>query len=212
MQQKSPEGYRNLLAYKKAQELQYFTNNFVNFLPKTKTFFDLADQMARSGRSGGKNIVEGWKRNSTKEHFEFLGFSIGAVEELKDDAADIVCGVYPSLIGVKGIMGEKGIKREVLDKLQFYPLPVNLSPAVELFLRAKEVNFLLYKLQKSLDQKMDLEKTKPANERFKNYFNSQKKVDAEYNEYLKSTGLVRLLDGRFITKQEWEKLGKPEVL
>jgi hypothetical protein len=107
------------------------------------------------GRSGSKNIVEGWKRNATKEYFDFLGFSIGAVEELKDDAADIATGVYPQLLGVKGVMGNKEVKREELDKLKFYPLPQNLTPAVKLFLRAKELNFLLYKLQRSLDLKMD---------------------------------------------------------
>jgi hypothetical protein len=100
MQPKDPEGYRKLLAYQKAQQLQILTNEFVTHLPKTKTFFDLADQMARSGRSGSKNIVEGWKRNITAEYYQFLGFSIGAVEELKDDAADIITGVYPNLMGL----------------------------------------------------------------------------------------------------------------
>jgi hypothetical protein len=223
-----PEGYRKLLAYQKACELQIFTNNFVLNLPKTKTFFDLADQMSRSGRSGSKNIVEGWKRNTTKEYFTFLGFSIGAVEELKDDAADIVTGVYPQLIGVKGITGKKREEREEkeilshhfhpsdpltplyplpmdrhqLDKIPFYPLPPLLPPAVELFLRAKEVNFLLFRLQKSLDLKMDKEFTKPLNEKIGSRFMEEKKVDDDFQKYLASLGMQRLPNGKYVSKGE----------
>ena len=239
MLQKDPEGYRKLLAYKKASELQIFTNEFVLNLPKTKTFFDLADQMARSGRSGSKNIVEGWKRNTTKEYFDFLGFSIGAVEELKDDAADIATGVYPNLMGVKGIMGTKRVEREVkgekgtqlshsislipldpftpflsraeLDKPKFYPLDLTLPPVVQLFLKAKEVNFLLYKLQKSLDLKMDKENTKPLNQKARDYFAIEKQADKDFNKMMDDLGTVRLENGQYVTKEDYEKLGKPPL-
>jgi hypothetical protein len=203
MLQKDPEGYRKLLAYKKASELQIFTNEFVLNLPKTKTFFDLADQMARSGRSGSKNIVEGWKRNTTKEYFDFLGFSIGAVEELKDDAADIATGVYPNLMGVKGIMGTKRVEREDLDKLKFYPLDLTLPPVVQLFLKAKEVNFLLYKLQKSLDLKMDKENTKPLNQKARDYFAIEKQADKDFNKMMDDLGTVRLENGQYVTKEDY---------
>lgn len=211
MLNKDPEGYRKLLAYKKASELQIFTNQFVLNLPKTKTFFDLADQMSRSGRSGSKNIVEGWKRNTTKEYFDFLGFSLGAVEELKDDAADIATGVYPNLMGVKGIMGTKRVEREDLDKLKFYPLNLNLPPAVQLFLKAKELNFLLYKLQKSLDLKMDQEHTKSANQKARDYLIEQKEVDNYFNKMMDDLGTVRLENGQYVTKEDYEKLGKPPL-
>jgi len=244
MNKRDPEGYRKLMAYQKACELQIFTNNFVANLPKTKTFFDLADQMARSGRSGSKNIVEGWKRNTTKEYFDFLGFSIGAIEELKDDAADIITGVYPNLMGLKGkmgVMGEKGrtggdrgmkgfieteseeslkdvhgslyshssspytllvplcpLDRKELDKIKFYPLDTTLVPIIKLFLKAKETNFLLYKLQKSLDLKMDNEKTKPAAQRYKAFFDQDKEADKEFMKYMHSLGLKRLENGQFV--------------
>jgi hypothetical protein len=195
--------------------------------------------MARSGRSGHKNIVEGWKRNTTQEYFDFLGFSIGAVEELKDDAADIVLGKYKELMGIKGVMGEKGVEREEkavmrekgvwgdplnpftplhpitqaeLDKIPFYPLDQNLPLAVKIYLEAKEVNFLLYKLQKSLDLKMDEEHTKPAKERYKNYFDQQKQADKDMENYFADQGLVRLENGQMMTKQEWEQKGKPPLL
>jgi four helix bundle protein len=231
MQKRNPEGYRKLLAYQKASELQVFTNQFVANLPKTKTFFDLADQMSRSGRSGSKNIVEGWKRNTTKEYFDFLGFSIGAVEELKDDAADIATGVYPNLMGLKGRMGEMGVMGEMgtpstlfspsspltlliplsraeLDSIKFYPLNPNLPAVVQLFLRAKELNFLLHKLQQSLDVKMDKEFTKPVSQRVRDNWSIEKQADDEFKKYLKDSGLIRLENGRYITKEELAKMEK----
>jgi four helix bundle protein len=261
MDKRDPEGYRKLLAYQKACELQIFTNDFVANLPKTKTFFDLADQMSRSGRSGSKNIVEGWKRNTTKEYFDFLGFSIGAVEELKDDAADIATGVYQNLMGLKGKMGmrqrgeigieeqrgimgkkemgkkggmgveEKGkmgsplrplaplhpfgsvgpliplvslgpISRSELDKIKFYPLDPSLPPIVQLFLKAKEVNYLLYKLQQSLDLKMDNDHTKPVSQRIRENWAKEKQADDEFQKHLKSLGLTRLENGQYIETKE----------
>lgn len=71
---KDPYGYRKLLAYQKAEQLQLKCNELTHLFPKTKTLYDLADQMDRSARSGKQNIVEGWKRNTTKEYYDFLGF------------------------------------------------------------------------------------------------------------------------------------------
>src|SRR3989344_6090193 len=105
---RKPEGYKDLLAYRKAAEVQEMTLSLTNLFPRTKNMLNLKDQMDRSGRSGTKNIIEGWKRNTTKEYFDFLGFSIGALEELKDDAADVAKGLYLELMGIKGLRGEMG--------------------------------------------------------------------------------------------------------
>ena len=107
-----PSGYKNLLVYKKAEELQLECSKLTALFPFSKTLVSLADQMNRSARSGKQNIVEGWKRNSTKEYYDFLGFSIGANKELEEDCGDIWKGFYPDLMGIKGIMGEMGIKKE----------------------------------------------------------------------------------------------------
>ena len=92
---KDPYGYKKLLAYKKSEELQLACSHLTHLFPFSKTLSSLADQMDRSARSGKQNIVEGWKRNTTKEYFDFLGFSIGAIAELEEDCDDIVRGVYP---------------------------------------------------------------------------------------------------------------------
>lgn len=103
---RKPEGYKDLLVYKKSAEVQELTLRLTILFPKS--FAWLKEQMDKSGRSGTKNIIEGWKRNSTGEYFNFLGFSIGAIEELKDDAADIAKGLYQPLMGIKGLMGSNG--------------------------------------------------------------------------------------------------------
>ena len=114
-------GYKDLLVYKKAEELQKECSLLTSHFPHSshsiplKTLYALADQMNRSARSVKQNIVEGWKRNSTKEYYEFLGFSIGACAELEEDCDDIWKGFYPELMGKKGIMGEKG-NEEIIKK------------------------------------------------------------------------------------------------
>lgn len=309
---RKPEGYKELLAYQKAAELQEETLKLVALFPKTKTMVDLADQMARSGRSGTKNIIEGWKRNTTKEYFQFLGFSIGAIEELKDDAADIAKGLYRELMGIKGIMGEKGekgseekgeekgeggdeekkerrgeekdergaeekgemergrkeeiVREEKGEKgfpialfkpitststpipplqpfkplfplqpfkppapiaplqslrsfkplapiaplqpfseselmaLRFFPVDLSLSPVVRLYLRAKETQMLLYKLQKSLDLKMEREMTKPQEQKIRENLKREERAEINIQKMGEDLDLVKLNDGRYVKK------------
>jgi hypothetical protein len=58
---------------------------------------------------------------------------------------------------------------------------------------------------------MDSENTKPSNIRAKNYFDDLKKADRETQEYFKSLGLVRLQNGQYMYKDEWEQQGKPAL-
>ncbi|OGE80899.1 MAG: hypothetical protein A3E98_02985 [Candidatus Doudnabacteria bacterium RIFCSPHIGHO2_12_FULL_48_11] len=99
--QKNPVGYKKLLAYQKAAVLQEFNLRLTDLFPHS--FAWLKEQMDKSGRSGTKNIIEGWKRNTTAEYYTFLGFSIGAVEELKDDSLDIAKGLYKPLMEIPGL-------------------------------------------------------------------------------------------------------------
>ena len=195
---RQPYGFRNLLAYKKAEELQLECSRITAQFPKYKTLIALADQMNRSVRSAKQNIVEGWKRNSTKEYYDFLGFSIGANTELEEDCNDIWKGIYRDLMGVTGIMSEKGNEKGItgvmgekemngeigimgvskekgeigvtgergitfpsfktpltllsplilfdIEKIPFYPLDKKLPLIIQLKLRCKELNYLLYQL------------------------------------------------------------------
>jgi len=248
-QSQNPYGYRNLLAYKKAEELQLACSELTRKFPKTKTLAALADQMNRSARSTKQNIVEGWKRNSTKEYYEFLGFAIASNAELEEDCGDIWKGIYLELMGIKGVMGEMGLRGEMgekgshlsylspltpsspsspltpsapsdhptsstpltpltpfipfdIEKIPFYPLNPHLSPIVRLKLRAKELNFLLDRLQKSLLDKMGSEGTLSVADKFQKRERQRRGEEKWFKDFLAGEGLVRLEDGRFVKKGE----------
>ena len=228
----NPYGHKRLLAYRKAVVLQKECRKMTAQFPKTKTMIDLADQMDRSARSGKQNIVEGWKRNSTKEYDDFLGFSIGAIAELEEDCDDIWKGVYPELMGIKGIMGEKGTPPPPsspstlsshsapqpppadkthsapqsfsshldIDKLKFFPLDRSLPRVVQLKLRCKELNYLLNKLQKSLEKKMADEGAMSSRDKMRMHEKDQRQEDSDYLKLLEQQGLARAKDGRIIEK------------
>jgi len=101
-------GYKKLLVYRKADELQSETSRLTALYPHSKTLLSLSDQMVRSARSTKQNIVEGWKRNSTSEYYTFLGYSIASNAELEEDCSDIIVGKYPELIDRRRVMGKKG--------------------------------------------------------------------------------------------------------
>ncbi len=175
-QSQNPYGYRNLLAFKKSEELLEECLKLTRLFPYTKTLYDLADQMNRSARSEKQNICEGWKRNMLHEYYQFLGYAVASNAELEEDCTDIWNGYYKELNGIKGIMGEytrgekgereRGETRLDIEKLKFYPLDKNLPPIVQLKLRAKEVNFLLHRLEEGLAAKMRDEHALPARDRF----------------------------------------------
>lgn len=170
--------------------------------------------MDRSARSVKQNIVEGWKRNTTKEYGTFLGFSIGANAELEEDCDDIWKGVYPELKGIKGVMGEKGGRGEMgrerregelpldIDKLKFYPLDLSLPPVVQLKLRCKEINMLLTKLQNSLETKMKEERTMPLADRVQMKVRREEKDEEWLRATLEEGGLERLENGKVVRKGE----------
>lgn len=218
-QSNSPDGYKHLLVYTKAEELLAFTLDFTATFPHEKTINDLEDQMNRSARSEKANIVEGWKRNATHEYYTFLGYSVASNAELLEDYLDICLGRYEAK-GVQGIkreeMGEKGIKegsplhpfnplspvsekggdveerRQWLQGLRFYPLPSRLPLSVQGYLRCKEINMLVEKLQRSLLERMQDKKTLSEADRMRLAREAQKKKTDEAEEW---------------TRGEWERLG-----
>ncbi|MCK9379224.1 MAG: four helix bundle protein [Candidatus Moranbacteria bacterium] len=241
-------GYKKLLTYKKAEELQMECSHFTHLFPFSKTLSSLADQMDRSARSGKQNIVEGWKRNTTREYFDFLGFSIGAIAELEEDCDDILRGAYPELIGIKEIMGEMGGRGETgvhsnpfnshfphspasqssnfphfktlstpftlseVEKLRFYPLDSALPPVVRLKLRCKELNFLLKKLQDSLEQKMGNENTLSTKDKFRMIASKKREEKDAERKILEKCDMIKLENGLLMKREEWEKGGRKERL
>jgi len=196
--ERKPYGYRELLAYEKAEESQFACVELTHLFPRTKTLLALADQMDRSARSVKQNIVEGWKRNSTKEYYDFLGFSIGANTELEEDCDDIWKGMYPELLREKGVMGEKGGRGLDIEKLKFYPLDPGLPRVVRLKLRCKELNYLLDRLQKSLLEKMKEEETLPFKDKRFLAKDERRKEESFDERMLRENGLKRLENGQVV--------------
>jgi hypothetical protein len=245
--------------------------------------------MNRSARSTKQNITEGWKRNSTSEYYEFLGYSIASNAELEEDCDDIIKEIYPGLMrikevvgeqdvaefircqntrgedlnektqedkfselkgqektkGEKGIMGIKGVMGETgtpstsstpinpfsspsspsspstlstpsslstlstpsshstfsspfslseIEKIPFYPLNHNLPPIIQLKLKCKELNYLLARLQKSLEEKMKDEGTISTTDKFL-IIKSQKDKEKKFEEeILKKYGIKNRQD------------------
>ncbi|MGW8185265.1 MAG: four helix bundle protein [Candidatus Moraniibacteriota bacterium] len=209
---KDSYGYKKLLAYEKAEDLQMKCSRLTHLFPFSKTLSSLADQMDRSARSGKQNIVEGWRRNTTREYYDFLGFSIGAVAELEEDCDDIIRGSYPELVDKMGLKREEGEERgwniSKVEKLRFYPLDLSLPLVIQLKLQSKELNFLLKKLQDSLEQKMKNESTLSLKD--KSRIIEKKKLDSGDVErkIMEENGLIRLEDGKFIPKEVYDRIRK----
>jgi four helix bundle protein len=130
-----PEGYKYLAVWKNAVELQKLTKEFTKTLPYSEK--RRKDHMDDASRSVQRNIEEGYKRPTTKEYLDFLGFSQGSLEELKGDIRDCLRD---------GLMG-----KELHDKF------------IELI---NKTDWLLRRLVKSLEKKMSEEMPMSPRERW----------------------------------------------
>ena len=130
---KNPEGYKELLVYKRAIELQDFIYQITENFPPTER--RRKEHMRDSSRSVKQNIVEGWKRETTQQYIDFLSFSFGSLAELKEDGEDCLkfnligkqnfenlmrkCGEIDFLMGRLKVALEKKIsKQEILSPYQ----------------------------------------------------------------------------------------------
>lgn len=86
IRRKKPEGYKELLIYKRAVELQDFVYKITEKFPQNER--RRREHMRDSARSVKQNIVEGWKRETTQQYIDFLSFSFGSLGELKEDGGD----------------------------------------------------------------------------------------------------------------------------
>lgn len=85
----NPLGYKALRTFQQATEIYELTKKFCTFYLNPVVDKRLIDHMISSGRSGKQNIAEGHGRNSTKANIEFLGFSLGSLNELLEDYFDL---------------------------------------------------------------------------------------------------------------------------
>jgi len=93
-----PKGYQYLGVWQNAALLRILVRVFTKGLPKSE--YRLKAQMDDEARSAKRNIEEGWKRPTTSEYLQFLGYSQGSLEELKGDIRDCKTdGFLPSRPG-----------------------------------------------------------------------------------------------------------------
>lgn len=100
--------------------------------------------------------------------------------------------------------------KEWLEKLRFYPLDVTLPASVQLYLRCKEIDMLLQKLQESLLERMKEKKTLSEPDRMRLVREEKKKKEDEAERWQKEEmarmNLVVTAHG-LKKKDEAERLG-----
>lgn len=92
---KHPAGYRYLVQWSNAVLLRFLIRLFTNSLPKSE--YRRKAQLDDAGRSTVRNIEEGYKRSTTSEYLNFVGFTQGSLEEVKGDIRELTeDGFLPS--------------------------------------------------------------------------------------------------------------------
>ena len=81
-----PKGYQYLGVWQNAALLRVLIRKFTLSLPLSER--RLKAQLDDAARSQKRNIEEGWKRATTREYLDFLGFAQGSLEEVKGDIRD----------------------------------------------------------------------------------------------------------------------------
>ncbi len=164
-----PNGFQYLGVWQNAALLRVLVHKFTLTLPVWEK--RLKAQMDDCARSQKRNIEEGWKRPTTSEYLQFLGYSQASLEELKGDIRDAKTdGFLPSKPGstladinidlniFKGPL--KGqIKGEPTDPTHPYCQPLNtLNPkdlTYEIFIELiNKTDWLFRKLVESLESKL----------------------------------------------------------
>ena len=88
-----PKGCQYLAVWQNAALLRVLVRKFTITLPLDKTLnqpleYRLKAQLDDAARSVKRNIEEGWKRPTTSEYLQFLGYSQASLEEVKGDIRD----------------------------------------------------------------------------------------------------------------------------
>lgn len=173
---KDPEGYQYLAVWQNAALLRVLVRRFTLNLTLNHPFERrLKAQLDDAARSQKRNIEEGWKRPTTSEYLNFVGFAQASLEEVKGDIRDAKTdGFLPSkpLSSLKDLGIDLNIfkgptkgmaKGEPTDPSHPYYRPLEtLSPdalTYEMFMELiNKTDWLLRKLVESLEKKLQNDK------------------------------------------------------
>lgn len=123
MPRKNPDGFKQLLVYQRALELYDLIFKITARFPIRER--RRREQMESCTRSVKQNIVEGWKRETTREYINFLSYSFGSLGEIKEDAQDC-------------------FRDKLISDLEYR----------ELIRRCGEIDYLMRRLKESLERKV----------------------------------------------------------
>lgn len=162
-----PNGYQYLAVWQNAALLRVLIRKFTLTLPFSEK--RLKAQLDDAARSQKRNIEEGWKRPTTSEYLNFLGYAQASLEEVRGDIRDAKTDGFlrsvtgSSLLNIKINLREyKGpaqIKGEPTDQGHPYYQPLEtLNPKTltfEMFMELiNKTDYLLRVLVQSLEKKL----------------------------------------------------------
>ena len=98
-----PEGYKYLVPWSNAVLLRFFIRRFTESLPKSE--YRRKSQVDDAARSVVRNIEEGFKRTTTGEYLQFVGYSQGSLEEVKGDIRELAEDKFLSSKPGSSLMG-----------------------------------------------------------------------------------------------------------
>lgn len=166
-----PKGYQYLGVWQNAALLRVLVRKFTLTLPLWEK--RLKAQMDDCARSQKRNIEEGWKRPTTSEYLQFIGYSQASLEEVKGDVRDAKTdGFLKSKPGsnllrvgidLRVIKGPQKTWGEPTEPTHPYYQPLNtLDPKTltyEIFIELiNKTDWLLRKLVESLENKLSNDK------------------------------------------------------
>ena len=150
-----PTGYRYLVPWSNAVLLRYFIRMLTESLPKSE--YRRKAQLDDAGRSVVRNIEEGYKRATTPEYTDFIGYSQGSLEEVKGDIRELTedgflkskPGSTLAEIGFDlggfnaALKGNKGSYRKLKDvKTEYTPINVLYPPLNNI--RAEDLTYEIF--------------------------------------------------------------------
>ncbi len=175
-----PEGYRYLIPWSNAVCLRYLVRVLTGSLPKSE--YRRKAQLDDAARSVVRNIEEGFKRATTSEYLDFIGYSQGSLEEVKGDIRELTedgflksrRGSTLASVGLdlgvfhNALKGDKGSYRKLKDvKTEYTPINVLYpplkglraeDPTYEIFLELiNKTDWNLRQLVVSLERKLSSE-------------------------------------------------------
>lgn len=168
-----PKGYQYLGVWQNAALLRVMVRVWTKGLPRGE--YRLKAQMDDEARSVKRNIEEGWKRPTTSEYLQFLGYSQASLEELRGGIRDCKTdGFLPSRPGsslkdlrvdlrvVKGPRKGQTWGEPTEPGHPYHKALTTLSPSTltyEMFMELiNKTDWLLRKLVESLEKKLEKER------------------------------------------------------